>query len=274
MKRGVAGMSLEGSELFGSIDAVEKAGYDVIELRLAPVESFLRGGHTVKELADKFESVSIRPHAMCAILDIEIPDSPRRKQLIASYRQVCQVAAGIGCPNIQMVSGRTFADSPWETIRRETAAGLREMADIAAEYGLTALYEPIAWWPVWSASQSLEVIAETGRDNVGILIDSFHIFAGEDNLEFIRKLDPEMMPTVHLGDCVAKQGQVWSDNERWPMPGDGIAPLKEIMEAILATGYDGVISDEIWPGVYSDWDWTKLFKTLKEKGDMVLASVK
>lgn len=273
MKRGVAGMSLEGSDFMASVDAIDKAGYDVIEMSLDPIRSFLKEGHTIKEMADKLASVSCRLHVVCAILDIEIPEGPKRKDLIASYHEVCEIAAGIGCPHIQMVSGATFAGSPWETIRKETARGLREMADIAGEYGVRALYEPIAWWPVKTAAQAVEVVDEAGRDNVGILIDTFHIFASEDDLDSIRELDPERMPTVHLGDCMPRKGDVWSDLEREPMPGDGIIPLKDILEAILASGYDGAFSDEIWPHPYSDRDRTELFETLKEKGDAALATL-
>ena len=273
MERGLAGMSLEGSEILASIEAVQAAGYDVIELRLAPVEAFLAQGHSIEELAAVFENVPIRPHVLCAVLDIEIPEGPQRRELIAYYRRVCETAAGIGCRNVQVVSGATFAGASWATIRRETGRGLREMADIGAEYGVAPIYEPIAWWPVRTAAQSVEVIEEAGRDNVGLLMDSFHIFAGEDDLESIRKLDPALMPSVHLGDCTARKADVWSDLERAPMPGDGIVPLKTIMAAIMATGYDGAISDEVWPEPYSDWDRTRLFSTLKAKGDAILTGL-
>jgi sugar phosphate isomerase/epimerase len=57
------------------------------------------------------------------------------------------------------------------------------------------------------------------------------------------------------------------------MPGDGIVPVWEIMRAILDTGYDGVITDEISATHYVDWDPLDVTKALKRKGDAVLASL-
>ena len=151
---------------------------------------------------------------------------------------------------------------------------MQEMADIAAEYGLTIAYEPLAWMPVRSLEQALEVIDEAGRPNVGILVDTFQVFAGGGDLETIRKLDPKMIPTVHLGDTAPQKFHVWSDDDRYTMPGDGIVPLRKIMRAILDTGYDGVVTDEISPKRYSYWSRLRVAETLKSKGDAVLASIR
>jgi len=158
MERGLIGMALEPTDLITSIEVAEAAGYEAVEFRINMVEPFLAQGHTVDELMDKFESVSVRPHVLSAVENIDMPEGPERRDMIAGYRRMCQVARAVGCPSIQVVSGATFAREPWPTIRRETARGLREMADVAAEYDITVVYEPLAWMPVHSLEQSMEVI--------------------------------------------------------------------------------------------------------------------
>ena len=147
------------------------------------------------------------------------------------------------------------------------------MADIAGEYGITLAYEPLAWMPVRSLEQSLEVIDEASRSNVGILVDTFMVYAGGGGLDTVRGLDPESIPIVHLADTAPKAGDVWSDDDRYTMPGDGVVPVREIMRVILDTGYDGVVSDEISPKQYESWTSVRVAKTLKAKGDAVLASL-
>ena len=147
------------------------------------------------------------------------------------------------------------------------------MADIAAEYELMVAYEPLAWRLVWSVSQALEVIEEAGRPNIRLLVDAFHAFAAGDDLEAIRKLDPNVIATFHLGDAAPRQGTEWTDDERVAMPGDGVVPLREIARAVMDTGYGGLVSDEVFPTLYPDWSPQRFAKTLKAKADAVLASV-
>jgi sugar phosphate isomerase/epimerase len=147
------------------------------------------------------------------------------------------------------------------------------MADIAAEYGLVVSYEPLAWRTVWSVNQGLEVIAEAARPNVGLLVDGFHSFAGGDELEAIRGLDPEIITTFHVGDAEPRQGDEWVDDDRTAFPGDGIVPVRDIARAVLDTGYDGLVSDEVYPTLFSDWSAKRIAATLKSKADAVLASV-
>ena len=272
MKRGITALALEPTDLITSIEVAEEVGYDAIELRTSMIAAFLAQGHSTEELLARFESVSVRPNLIGAITDIDMPEGPERDELVAFFSSMCEVTRAIGCPGIQVVSGTAFSRSPWPTIRKETAKGLREIADIAAEYKLNVAYEPLAWMPVKTLAQVLEVVDEAGCSNVGLLVDTFQIFAGGDDLETIRKLDPKMIPTVHLGDTAPRQRDVWSDYDRYTMPGDGIVPLRDIMKAILETGYDDVVTDEIWSARYTYWSRLRIAEALKAKGDTVLAS--
>ena len=273
MLRGINGSCLMPADLGTAIDAVAAAGYDVLEVAAAMLDEFLAQGHTTAELVAKLDGVSLRIHSIDSVEDIDTPEGVERERLIAYCHHICGVAEAIGCPHVQMVSGTSFADATWPRIRGETARGLREMADIAAEYGRVVVYEPLAWVPVRSLEQALEVIDEAGRPNVGVLVDTFQVYAGGGELDTIRRLDPGMMPTVHLADTAPRAGDEWSDDDRYAMPGDGIVPMWEIMRAVLDTGYDGVITDEISFQRYADWDRLRVARTLKGKGDAVLASL-
>src|SRR3990167_6128247 len=140
MLRGIKGMALIPSDLFNSIEAVSGAGYDVIELWAPDIVTFLDLGHTIEEIAAKLESVSLKPHSIVAIENADLPDGPARENMIAFFRRMCKTAKGIGCSNIQVVTGSSFKGSPWQKIRKETAKGLRELTDIASRFRLTIAY--------------------------------------------------------------------------------------------------------------------------------------
>ena len=273
MERGLVGMALLGHDLLDGIEAADAAGYDTLELWVPLVTDFLDAGHTLAEIDAKFDTLSIRPLSLVPVDDVDLPEGPRREQVVELCRQLCEIGQALGCHSVQMLSGVTYASVPWKTIRKETARGLGEMADIAAEYGLMVSYEPLAWRPVRSVSQALEVIEEAGRPNTRLLVDAFHAFAAGDDLAAIRKLDPKIIATFHLGDAAPRLGTKWTDAERVAMPGDGVVPLREIARAVMDTGYGGLVSDEVFPTLYPDWSPQRFTKTLKAKADAVLASV-
>ena len=273
MKRGINGMAVIPTDLFTSIEVADSAGYDVLGLWAPRIEAFLNQGHTTDDLVSKFDSVSIRPGSIIAIENVDIPDGVERTESIAQCRRICEVAQAIGCPYIQMVAGSLYHRMAWPTIRSETARGLREMADVVGEYGLTVEFEPLAWMPVRSLEQAIEVVQEADRPNIAVIVDTFQAYAGGGELDTIRSLSPASISSAHLGDAAPRKLDVWSDDDRQLMPGDGIAPLSEIMGAILETGYDGTIVDEISPAAYRQWSRRQIAETLKAKGDAVLASL-
>ena len=273
MKRGITALSFAPLDVLTSIQIAEEAGYETIEMRIPMVFSFLAQGHSAEELVAAFDAVSVRPNLLGAVENLDIPKGPERDELLAGFRIMCGIAQKVRCPGIQVVSGKTYHRCDWATIRKETAKGLKEMAEIAAEYELTVAYEPLAWMPAKNIERVLDVIEAAGRPgNVGVLVDTFQIFAGEDNLETVASLDARMIPTVHLGDTAPKEFDAWNDEDRYTMPGDGIVPLRKILKAILATGYGGSISDELWPTRYTSWSKLRLAEILKARADVVLKS--
>lgn len=274
MQRGISFMSLEPTDMLTSIEVAAAAGYDVLESDMRTVVCpFLDQGHTVEELAARLESVSLRPNVITAGKGIDMPPSPERDQWVGFCRRTCEAAQAIACPNIGVASGVALAHCDWPTIRTQTARGLRQVAEIVAEYGLHIAYEPLAWVSVRSLEQALEVIDEAGCSNVGLTVDTFHLFAGESDLGAVSKLDIEQIRTVHLGDAAAPQLDGWSDEDRTALPGEGVVPLRKIMRKIRDIGFDGVVTDEMSSQRYSSWSRLRIAETLKAKADAVIASL-
>ena len=133
--------------------------------------------------------------------------------------------------------------------------------------------EALAWTPVRSLEQASEVIREANHPDIGVLVGTFMVYAGGGEIGTIRGLDPDILATVHLTDTAPRSGEVWSDEDRYTMPGDGIVPVKQIIHAVLDTGYDRVNTDETSPERYQSRDRARIAKGLKAKGDEVLASL-
>jgi sugar phosphate isomerase/epimerase len=116
------------------------------------------------------------------------------------------------------------------------------------------------------------VIDAAERENIGLNVDTFHIWAGGTPWEEVTRLDPGKIVVVHLSDATPRQGEEWSDLDRGVFPGDGIIPLKEGIAAIRSTGYDGTWAIEMISHYYWEWDPFILACEAKSRAEALLAA--
>jgi hypothetical protein len=95
----------------------------------------------------------------------------------------------------------------------------------------------------------MEIVERAGADNVGLLVDTWHHFAGGSKPEELLGPGSDKIFTVHIGDAPDKAPLTLRRNECiWP--GDGAVPIPEMLRNLKKVGYDGIVSVEIFdPGV-------------------------
>ena len=92
---------------------------------------------------------------------------------------------------------------------------------------------------------ALEIVKRTGRDNVGLLPDTWHHFAGGSRPEDFLKAEPDQIFTVHVSDAPNKAPLTLRRAECiWP--GDGAVPITAMLQNLQKIGYDDVVSVEVF----------------------------
>ncbi len=83
--------------------------------------------------------------------------------------------------------------------------------------------------------------------NVGLILDSFHTLARKIDVNSIRSIPGDRIFLVQLADAplIDMDPLYWSRHFR-TMPGQGDLPVVDFMRAVADTGYDGVLSLEIF----------------------------
>ena len=82
------------------------------------------------------------------------------------------------------------------------AADLEDLADLARQHGMRIGYEALAWgrWVKdWTAAW--DIVRAADRDNLGIVLDSFHICARGNPIEPIAGLPAEKIALVQVADA-------------------------------------------------------------------------
>lgn len=144
---------------------------------------------------------------------------------------------GIRCLGGNLLNGVPLLPSS-EYASREWEYGIdsiRRIADRAAEYGIGINIEICNRYEshiLNTAAQGTKFVQETGRDNVKILLDTFHMNIEEDSFYDAFTVAGKYLGHVHLGE-----------NHR-RLPGRGHLPWNEIRDGLKAADYHGIMTME------------------------------
>ncbi|NIV39706.1 MAG: TIM barrel protein, partial [Anaerolineae bacterium] len=113
----------------------------------------------------------------------------------------------------------------WGEIRDESVRVLRELAQVAVPYGVQLAFEFLgfSWCSVRTLGQCWEIVRETDRPNVGLVIDTCHFYAGGSQLRAIDAVDPRKIHIFHINDVEERPLDTIEDAHRL-LPGEGVIP--------------------------------------------------
>jgi 2-keto-myo-inositol isomerase len=156
-------------------------------------------------------------------------------------------------------------------IVEESVKVLNELADIAEKYNVGLAFEFLGQTDcsVQTLDLDKKIIERVNRENVGLVIDTFHFYAGNSTFEAIETLDPKKLFIFHINDAEDLPKENLTDAHRL-YPGEGILPIKEIKERFDKIGYDRMVSIEIFRPEYWDENPFEVAKKAKSATERVL----
>jgi sugar phosphate isomerase/epimerase len=249
--------SLVGVPALEYIDALARAGYDGIGLRMYASPGV------------NYESVT-RPVTGDAVLMRDIKHALASSGLIPydalSYyirpnfdldhmRPSLEFAAELGFAYILAICD----DPDWN----RQVENFGRLCDVVADLGLTVSMEaPVTQNHVNTLPKALDVIAEAGRANAVICLDPMHFWRVGHTPDLLKDQDPQLFPYTQIRDGSPNSGPGALPSAgppgKQPAMGTGDVPLAEILDALPA----GIpLSIEWSPGrdaSYSAAEWAKI----------------
>jgi 4-hydroxyphenylpyruvate dioxygenase len=128
------------------------------------------------------------------------------------------------------------------------AADLRALGERAARRGFRIGYEALAWGRhVNKFARAWKLVQAADHPAVGLVVDSFHTFAIDDDDAPIANIPGDRIFFTQLADAplMRLDPLSWSRHFRC-FPGQGAFPVTRFMRNVLASGYNGPISLEIF----------------------------
>ncbi len=250
MELGLNGATTLKADLATDIAVAGKAGFDCVEIWAAKLMGYLeRGG--LPALKRDLRRAGVRPITLNSVEHVTFNDPSGHIRMLEDFHRFCRVAEAIGCETVIVVPSPRPKGVTAAAIERESVRVLRELSNIAKPYGVRLAYEFLGFadCTVNTLAQCAAIVDKVGRPNVGLVLDTFHFFAGGSSLASIRQVNPKKIYVVHVNDVERAPRRKMHDALRL-FPGKGIIPLTSILRALKAIGYTDKFSVEIFRPQY------------------------
>jgi len=131
-----------------------------------------------------------------------------------------------------------WSDEDWQ---KEVFRRIKKLSNIAEDNGLILVHENCSGWGGLSPENTLKLLEKVDSPALKLVYDTGNAPAeNQDSWDFYQKVK-EHIVYVHIKD--AKQTPIGREAE-FTYPGEGDGYVKEIVEDLLANGYDGGFSIE------------------------------
>jgi D-psicose/D-tagatose/L-ribulose 3-epimerase len=209
------------SETLDLVDKVATLGFDLIEVCIEDPATI-----DTAAIRRRIEAAGIGA-TVCGAFgpdrDMSADDAAVRRNAIGYVNRCSDIAAELGADIVvgPMYSavGRTRMAEPEErrAQRRLAAESIREAADHARDRGVRLALEPLNRFEtdlINTVDQGVELVEEIGRDNVGLLLDTFHMNIEEKDLPAALRRAGRHIFEFHA--CSSDRGTPGEDHLAWP----------------------------------------------------------
>src|SRR3954447_5673977 len=249
MRRSIATVCLSGT-LEDKLTAAAAAGFDAVEL-FEP--DLVNAPQSPAEVRRRCADLGLEIALYQPLRDVEaLPDehfaaSLRRAERKFAVMEQLGADTVLACSN---VSPHAIDDDDL------AATQLRTLAERAADRGIRIAYEALAWGRhVREYDHAWRIVRAADHPNLGTCLDSFHILSRGTDPAGIRDIPGEKIFFLQLADAPELVMDVlqWSRHYRC-FPGQGGFDLPAFLGHVLAAGYDGPLSLEVFNDVFRQAD--------------------
>lgn len=270
MKIALNGATTMHADLVTDIKAAQAAGYDLIELWKSKLVAYLENNST-SDLKQLLDEASLEAYSINSIEHITFRTPGDYEKIKMECEYLARIASELGCPYIVVVPGKLPDGATKEQIIDESVRVLNELGDIAKVHSVSLAFEFLGQTDcsVQTLDLAREIIDIIDRPDIGVVIDSFHFYAGNSTFEAIDALDPAKLFIFHINDAENLPKEQLTDAQRL-YPGTGILPLREMKEHFDKIGYDRMVSIEIFRPEYWQQDPFEVARKAKAATEEVL----
>ena len=232
------------------VELAAAAGYDGIEPWISELRQYQQGGGSLDDLRKRIADRGLKVPSAIGFAEWIVNDDQRRAAGLENAKKDMELVRSIGGTRIAAPpAGATKADS--NITLPQAAERYRALLEIGEKQGVIPELE--LWGPsatLSKLSETLFVAAEACHPQACLLLDVYHLYKGGSGYDSLKLVSGNVLHCLHFNDYEASPPRESIRDADRIYPGDGIAPLTQILRDLATNGFNGFLSLELFNQTY------------------------
>jgi sugar phosphate isomerase/epimerase len=231
------------------VEVAAEAGYDAIEPWIASLQEYVGAGGKLADLRKQIEDGGLTVEGAISFPQWVVDDDAVRTRALEQLKRDMDMLSQIGGKRIAAPPVGATETSGLDLMK--AAERYRALLEIGEEIGVVPQVE------LWGFSRNLcrlgecmFVVTESGHPQACLLADVYHIYKGGSDFNGLKMIDGRALQVFHVNDYPADPPRARIGDGDRVMPGDGIAPLSQILKDVSDKGTETVLSLELFNETY------------------------
>ena len=233
---------LLGGSTQTKIEAARAAQFDQIELWQQDLTASRVSAETLRS---QLNEINLSLTDFQVLLDFDGAPAELREKKRLEAITILDNARRLGASTV-LVPASTHLDCV-ETLVVED---MKWLAGQAEERGLKIAYEAMAWSTLhFTVPSAFEVVSAVAANNLGLVIDAFHIFVRGCSEKDLQNIPLEKIFLVQLSDLdepVSRENLIGTARHHRLLPGQGKFPISRLVDELKSKGYAGPVGLEVF----------------------------
>ncbi len=264
--------TIRGHELDAAqeIEIAGQAGYDAIEPWFRKINAYVEAGGKLSDLRKRIDDHGLTVESAIGFASWIVDDEAARKAGFEEAKRDMDTIAQLGGTRIAAPPAGTR-----EPVDLDRAAErYHDLLELGVEMGVTPQVEMWGGHPaIGTIEKAIYVAIRASHPNACFLGDVFHTYKGGCSFDGFRLLSAQALQNFHMNDYPADPPQDSIKDEHRVYPGDGIAPITELLQTFVQMGAYPVLSLELFNKSYWEQPALEVAKTGLAKMQACVAAI-
>ena len=229
------------------IDIAARAGYTGIEPWLGKLNDYKKNGGSLKDLRNRINDHGLTVESAIGFARWIVDDDAQRDQGMEDAKRDMDLLAQLGAKRIAAPpAGAHGVVEPMAAAKR-----YRTLLNAGDDIGVVPQIE--MWGgnkSIGRVSTAIYIALEAGHPNACFLGDVYHTYKGGSDFDALKMLGPQALQVFHWNDYPSNPSREKIGDGDRVYPGDGVAPISDIVKGFLQVGATPVLSLELFNKKY------------------------
>ncbi len=258
--------------IWRELEIAAEAGYDGMEIWVPSLQQYMEEGGKLSDLKMMVQDKGLTLDDAIGFAQWIVDDDDVRAAALDQLKREMDMLAQVGCHRIAAPPAGAVEEAGLDLDR--AAERYHAILELGKETGVMPQLE------VWGfsanlhkISQVLYVMAECGHPDAKVLPDVYHLFKGGSDFDALKLIDGDRIEIFHMNDYPAAPVRQEMDDSHRVYPGDGVAPIGQVLRDLKHTGQTTILSLELFNRDYWEQDPLEVAKTGLAKMKAAVASM-